>query len=135
MPELERLERSASRLAHELAHDDCAQHEPDHRKGSEPQRERCNLAQDARPKALQVLIDQRRQHGVAAGDSEQRWDAEIADRRHERERRTGEDRRQRHRQDHRASDPQRTSTAKPRRLDEVAWQVAQARLHRKEDER
>ena len=77
-----------------------AQQQPDHRQHGEDQRQRRDLAEHARAETLQPLIDQRGQHGVAAGNAEHRRDAEIADRGDEGERRAGEDRRHRQRHDH-----------------------------------
>ena len=112
-----------------------AQHKTDHRQRGEDQRQCGDLAQHARAETLQPLVDQRGQHGVAAGNAEHRRDAEIADRGDEGERRAGEDRRRRERHDHGMRDAQRTRAAQAGGLDQVARQVAQPRAHREEDER
>ena len=104
-----------------------AQQEAGKRQRGEDQGESGDLAEHTRTETLQPLVDERRQHRIAAGNAEKRRDAEIADRRDEGEHRAGEQRRPGERQDHGAGHAARPGAAESRRLDEIARQAAQTR--------
>ncbi len=93
--------------------------------GGEHQREICDLGEDARPEPGELLIDQRRQHPVAARDTEQGRGAEIADIGDEGEGGAGNQRRPGHRQDDVAQDAPRISARRLCRLEELARQGTQ----------